>query len=149
MYHWFSKELCWKEKQDDTWVTSDPPRPEWAVQTDEIPPTQFIEVWATKSSLNDIKRIFFWKSIESILAQAEEISCWLEENEYEVLPERNLRSEELLNPEELEALEESGCIQKKCPSPLNKSTQSDQESYLPRQHIQVSEGGNMRFSSRH
>lgn len=148
MYYWFSKDLCWKKQQDDEWIVSNPPRPDWATQEEDIPAKHFIAIWAQASSLNDVKKAFFWKSIEALQGQASELSQWLIEHGYKPLEEHTLRCNELLNPQELQDLEEAGWIQKIEEPPPPKGP-SDQDSYLPRQHIQVTEGGNLRFSARH
>ena len=150
MYYWFSKERCWKTKEDDQWVARNPPRPQWAEEVEEIPAKHFIPIWMQASSLNDVQKDFFWKDIEELQGQAAEISQWLQEHDYQPLPDRELRAEdELLNPQELQELEEAGWIQKHVEEPPPPKQPSDRDSYLPPQHIQISEGGNLRFSARH
>ena len=149
MHYWFSKELCWKEKQNEEWVESVPPRPEWATEEEEIPAKIFITSWAQASYITDVKKEFFWKSIEELQGQASEISNWLIEHDYVPLSTLSLRTDELLNPQELQDLEDEGWIQKVPEDIPESKTPSDQDSYLPRQHIQVTEGGDLRFSARH
>lgn len=148
MYRWFAKDLCWKEKREEGWVECNPEIPEWAQDIAEIPAFRFIPVWVKASSLNDVKKEFFWCSLEELQGQAEEVNEWLEAHEYESLPERGLRTDELLNPAELQELEDGGYLQKKAPPPKPKY-QSDSDPYLPRQHIQITEGGGSRFTARH
>lgn len=147
MHYWFSRELCWKEKIGGEWVESTPPRPEWALQQEDIPAIRFIPVWTTSSSLNDVKKHFFWKTVEALEHQYEEINIWLEKNDYEPLPKRHIQSTDFLNPQELQALEEQGLLIKKTPDPASTYT-PDPDPPLPRQHIQISEGG-FRFQARH
>ena len=123
-----------------------PPRPEWAEQQEDIPAIRFIPVWVAATSLNDVKKIFFWKSVEELELQYEEINIWLEANDYEAIPPLTLRSDDLLNPEECSELEQEGLIRKKSPQPPEYTP--DPDPYLPRQHIQVSEGG-FRFQAKH
>ena len=147
MLYWFSRELCWKEKIDDKWVEVTPMRPEWAQQQEDIPAARFIPVWVAAHSLNDVKKIFFWKTVEELQEQHAEINQWLDTNEYEGIATKELRTDELLNPEECLALENQGLIVKKTHTPSKEYT-PDPDPYLPRQHIQVSEGG-FRFQARH
>ncbi|MAA78924.1 MAG: hypothetical protein CL916_06660 [Deltaproteobacteria bacterium] len=150
MFYWFSKERCWKTKQDEQWIIRNPPRPEWAQELEDIPAKYFIPVWVQASSLNEIQKSFFWKSLEELQGQALEISQWLQEREYKSLPERTVRSDdEILNPQELQELEDSGWIQKDVEETPSPKQPSDRDSYLPPQHIQITEGGNLRFSARH
>ena len=106
-HFWFSNELCWKIRQEQEWILQDPPRPQWAQNQDDVPPKKFIEVWVGAASLNDIKKHFFWRSIEDLCEQYVGLSVFLQENGYEPLPERTLRENELLNPQELAELEEA------------------------------------------
>lgn len=150
MHYWFSKERCWKTKQDGQWTINNPPRPEWAREIEDIPAKHFIPVWVQASSLNEVQKSFFWKNLEELQDQASEISQWLVEHNYQSLPERTIRSDsEMLNPQELHELEESGWIQKNEEAAPPPKQPSDQDSYLPPQHIQITEGGSLRFSSRH
>ena len=148
-HFWFSNELCWKIRQEQEWICQAPPRPQWAENQDDIPPKRFIEVWVQAAALNDIKKAFFWRSIEDLCAQYVELSVFLQDQGYEPLPERSLRENELLNPQELAELEDLELIHRILPETEAFSVEEEPfDPFSQQQHIQVSEG-NMRFQVRH
>ena len=148
-HYWFAHELCWKVNTEAGWIEQNPPRPSWAQNQNDVPPLQFIEIWAQAASLNEIKKHLFWCDLNDIKAQAEALSQWLEAQGYEALPERTLREDALLNPQELHLLEEKGLITKAIKPAKTSPAEEPYDPLRQHQHIQVSEGGGMRFSARH
>ena len=148
-HYWFSNELSWKICTHDTWIPQDPPRTSWAETQNDIPPAIFIEIWVQAASLNDIKKELFWCSIDQLKAQHAELSQWLETQGYHPLPERTLREDALLNPQELLELENKGLITKTTPPSHTREEEEPFDPLRQHRHIQISEGGGMRFSARH
>ena len=149
-HYWFANELCWKVYSEGCWNPHPPPRPTWAENQNDVPPLSFIELWVQAASLNDVKKHIFWRSLDELRAQHAELSQWLEKQGYEPLPDRQLREDALLNPQELQELEDKGLITKMVEQ--SASSHQKEESFDPlnqHRHIQISEGGGMRFSARH
>ena len=64
-----------------------PPGEEWGVPPDA---EKFIRIWATASSIEDVKRQIWWCSKRRLTKEKGVISQWLEDNNFNKL--RNLRS---------------------------------------------------------
>ena len=164
-HRWFDDEMVWKQEKDGEWILSNPNRPAWAQGLASIPPDVFVEVWSRADALNDVQKVFFWIPTDEIIKQREEISTWLEDNGFRPLASLAPRSERLLSERQLESLLSKGCIQRVIseedieeekdveePTEKNDSAEKDssyEEVYSPHQHIQISEGGGMRFRVRH
>ena len=165
-HRWFDDEMIWKQEKDGEWIPSNPIRPEWAQGLASIPPVVFVEVWSQADALNDVQKVFFWIATDEIIKQRDEISTWLEDNGFRPLASLAPRSECMLSERQLEGLLAKGCIQRAISEeemeeeeeveeePEAKSTPVEQDSsyeevYNPHQHIQISEGGGMRFRVRH
>ena len=163
-YKWFDQEMLWKKEENGAWVSVEPPKPAWADALASVPPVVFVEIWANSDALNDVKRELFWLSESELLSQRDEISQWLEENGFHPLSVLKPRSENLLSERQLEFLLSKGLIHRadvekeeeeedEAESAAREEEQetpsSYEEEYSPHRHIQISEGGGMRFRVRH
>ena len=165
-YKWFDEEMVWKRNDNDTWLVENPPLPRWAQQSTFLPPVLFIEIWNGSAALNDVKRELFWLTHEEIQQQKETLSQFLSNKGYAPLQELLPRSEALLTDAQLEMLMSKGVIQRadqENPEETEKQEEEKQETasgqpqepqeehdYLEQyRHIQISEGGGLRFRARH
>lgn len=163
-YKWFDEERVWKRNDNGHWIAENPPLPDWAMRSTLIPPTLFIEIWNGATAINDVQRELFWLTPEELQNHQEKISQFLIEKGYHPLQELSPRTDVLITDNQLENLLTKGLIQRseeaeeeqeeeldaaeETPSPP--PPPQEEHDYLEQyRHIQISEGGGLRFRARH
>ena len=110
---WISDALMWMSfsQAEETWIHDPPEYPDWTLPPNHgVPADQFIRIWQSSVSINDVKKHLFWRTVEQLEAQRRSINNFLSENQFQALAPRSLVSTAMLSSEQLEALEADGLI---------------------------------------
>jgi hypothetical protein len=110
---WFPSVMAWMSFNETSqqWERNPPPYPRWALPpSHDVPAEQFIRIWNKGRSLNEVKSQIFWKSIEELEEQREQITLFLRTKGYEELVPKSLSPSPILDDESLKSLEKEGLI---------------------------------------
>ena len=129
---WISDALMWMSysQAEETWVHNPPEYPDWTLPPNhDIPAVVFIRIWQSSDSINDVKKLLFWRTIEQLESQRQRINVFLSEHHFQPLQSLSVVSTAMLSPEQLESLESDGLIASLVYSEANPP--SEPESGLP------------------
>ena len=110
---WISDALMWMSfsQAEETWVHNPPEYPDWTLPPNHgVPAVHFIRTWQSSESINDVKKHFFWRTVEQLEAQRRSINDFLSAHQFQPLAPLSVVSTAMLSPEQLEALEADGLI---------------------------------------
>lgn len=110
---WFPSLMAWMSFNESTqlWERNPPLYPRWALPPNyDVPAEQFIRIWCESSSLNEVKCQIFWKSVEELEEQKEQITLFLRAKGYEELVPKSLIPSPILDDDSLQLLEKEGLI---------------------------------------
>ena len=110
---WISDALMWMSfsQAEETWVHNPPEYPDWTLPPNHgVPAVNFIRIWQSSESINDVKKHLFWRTVEQLEAQRQSINDFLSAKQFEPLAPLSIVSTAMLSLEQIDALEADGLI---------------------------------------
>ena len=97
---WISEALMWMSfsEAQKTWIHNPPDYPDWTLPPNHgVPAPHFIRTWQGASSLNEVKKVLFWCSLDDLEAQRNRINEFLVRHHYEPLQPLSIVSTAMLS----------------------------------------------------
>ena len=161
-WKWCPDSLTWlhRDSESSLWVEDHPPLPEWFIEAQgRLSAAKFIPIWQQAETLNDVKKVLHWLSIEEIEAWYQTINADLISRSIQPLRTLLLHQPQSLSEEEVRVLVEQGILTKESFAPKDPDVYDPMQALFEAQsrqssseqpHIQTMEvGDKYRFRAKH